>query len=50
MLGDLPKEPEWARGLTEAETNPATAFYGKTDVPAELPYCAAKGFLVSFKH
>lgn len=47
MLGELPKEPEWARGLTEMETNPATAFYGKMEVLAQLAYCATQwGFFL----
>lgn len=50
MPGELPKEPEWARGLTETETNPATPFCGKMDVAAQLSYCATQGFFVSFKH
>lgn len=50
MLGELPEEPEWAKDLTETETNPATAFYGRMDISAQLAYCATSGFFVSFKH
>lgn len=44
MLGELPEEPERARGLTERETNAATAFYGKMDVSVQLSYSATYRF------
>lgn len=50
LLGELPKEPEWAQGLTEAEANPATAFYWRTDVLAQLASCATQGFCISLKY
>lgn len=50
LLGELPKEPEWAQDITEAEANLATAFYWRTDILAQLASCATQGFLLSFKH
>lgn len=40
MPGELPEEPQRAKDLTETETDPATAFYGRMDVSAQLAYCA----------
>lgn len=50
MLGELPEEPEWAKDLTETETNPVTAFYGRMDISAQLADGAISSFLVSLKH